>query len=140
MLIAGIAPGAGALRDELASEFHVDVASTFDQAMSLMKTASPSVLIVGYHFDQFRPYRLIQYVTAEYPQTPIILVRAMPLVMPHEDDGAIRDAYLAMGISEYLVLDTEDRSSLSTRLRAAIAAVLGARGRPSLPEGRSARP
>lgn len=126
MLIAGIAPAAADLRDILSTRFSVDIATTLEAAQRLLETGSPyDVLVVGYHFDGFRPYRLIQSVAADHPEIRIVLVRAMPLALPHEDDGAIREAYQAMGVSEYLVLDTDDRQTVQARLVAAIAALLG---------------
>jgi len=123
VLLAGIAPAVFEMRDMLAGEFCVEVATTLDEALRVVEAVSPQVLIVGYHFDQFRPYRLIQQVAADHPDTRIVLVRAISLAMPHEDDEAIREAYGAMGVSEYLVLASAHGASIRDELCAAITGI-----------------
>ncbi len=78
-------------------------APTFEQALALAREKKPHVCIVGYHFDEGRPYRLIHQLRGELGEhVPILLIRALPLVTPDRDEQEINDSYRSIGANEYL--------------------------------------
>jgi len=110
----------------LGDEFAVSLASTWDEALRSLQSDEPQVAIIGYHFDDVRPYRLLQTIRDEgdASRVAVILVRALP-VLPHEaDEKQIEESYRQLGVDAYLVLDKSARgqhfSEVSKRLRAAV--------------------
>ena len=80
-------------------------AATFEQAIDLARERKPHVCIVGYHFDEARPYRLINRLRGELgEEVPILLIRALPLTTPDRDEEQIGDSYRNIGADEYLPL------------------------------------
>ena len=110
----------------LGDEFAVTRASTWDEAVQSLQADQPQVAVVGYHFDDLRPYRLVQAIRAagDGGRVPVVLVRALPVLPHHTDEKEIEESYRQLGVDAYLVLDKaargDDFAEVSTRLRAAI--------------------
>jgi PleD family two-component response regulator len=110
----------------LGDEFAVSRASTCDEALRSLESDQPQVAVVGYHFDDLRPYRLVQAIRAadERDRLPVVLVRALPVLPHHTDEQEIEESYRQLGVDTYLVLDKaargDDFAEVSRRLRAAI--------------------
>lgn len=85
-------------------------AHTFDDAVQIAREKTPHLFLVGYHFDEGRPYRLIQHLRSEHGnKVPIILIRALPLPQPERDEAQIKDSYRSLGANDYLPLYDEAR-------------------------------
>jgi PleD family two-component response regulator len=110
----------------LGDEFVVNRASTWQEALRCLETGQPQIAVIGYHFDDLRPYRLVQAIRAadERGRVPVILVRALPVLPDHTDEKEIEESYRQLGVDTYLVLDKaargDDFAEVSKRLRAAI--------------------
>lgn len=105
VLVAAL-PSTGAwIRDALAAQADVGFAESLESAMSAFRAQRPDLVIVGYHFDHARPYRMIQAVREDSAAVPILLVRALPLDLRDARDAQIRESYAELGASQYLVLD-----------------------------------
>ena len=110
----------------LGEEFAVSRASTWEQAVRCLETSQPQVAVIGYHFDDLRPYRLVQAIRAadERGRVPVVFVRALPVLPDHADEKEIEESYRQLGVDSYLVLDKaargDDFADVSQRLRAAI--------------------
>lgn len=119
------------LRDALGEDAVVVVADTHDAAARSLETEQPDLVIVGYHFDGTRPYRLVQHVREHEPGMPILLLRSRPLLTGSPLDGEVRASYLELGADEYLALPDEDDSADAAQarvlLRSAVRALLAAR-------------
>ena len=88
-----------------AKELEVLHAYGFEEALTLARERKPHLCIVGYHFDEARPYRLIQQLRAELDETvPIFLIRALSMGEHAADDAHIKESYRALGVNEYLAL------------------------------------
>ena len=105
ILLAATPAAAAPLRQALAATADVHFADAPETALEAFRSRSPDLLVVGYHFDHARPYRLVRAVRELDPQVPILLVRALPLSGVDSRDAQIRDAYNALGVDQYLVLD-----------------------------------
>lgn len=104
-LVAAL-PSTGAwIREALSPQAEVGFAGDLDSAMSAFRSRRPDLVIVGYHFDQARPHRMIQAVREEDAAVPILLVRALPLDRRDARDAQIRESYVELGANQYLVVD-----------------------------------
>jgi PleD family two-component response regulator len=110
----------------LGEEFEISRASTSDDAERLVEQSRPDVVIVGYHFDGARPYRLLQNLRdgARAVRVAALLVRALPVLPQAMEEKGIEDTYRQMGADGYLVLDKGARGDafkeVSERLRSAV--------------------
>jgi PleD family two-component response regulator len=110
----------------LGDEFAISGASTWDEALRCLETNPPQVAVIGYHFDDLRPYRLVQAIreVGERDRVPVVLVRALPVLPDHADEKEIEESYRQLGVDAYLVLDKgargDDFVDVAKRLRAAI--------------------
>ena len=110
----------------LGEDFLLTHATTVDEAERLLGEYDPDVVVVGYHFDNLRPYRLLQ--TLKDDDRPMrvaaLLVRALPVLPQATDEKRIEDSYRQMGADAYLVLDKAARgeafTEVSERLRGAV--------------------
>jgi len=86
-------------------ELEVLHAYDFDEALALAREQQPDLCIVGYHFDEARPYRLIKQLRDELgDKVPIFLIRALGQANDAPDEQNIKESYRALGASEYLAL------------------------------------
>lgn len=119
----------GELAGSLADVEHV-AAETFEEAVRLLQREQPAVVLVGYYFDDSRPYRFIKHVRAEprHARTPILLVRALPIPLGTASEADIREAYAQLGVREFFNLHEEAQrlgaEAARERLREAVAAAL----------------
>jgi PleD family two-component response regulator len=81
-------------------------AHTFDEAVRAAETTSPDVYLVGHHFDDMRPYRLIKFLRSKpwAASTPIVVVRVLPLQEPANDEEEIKRSYVNLGADDYVSL------------------------------------
>ncbi|HZQ74695.1 MAG TPA: hypothetical protein VFB08_17395 [Burkholderiales bacterium] len=79
-------------------------AATHDEALQRCRERRPDALLVGYHFDELRPYRLIREVRSQpfADGVRVVLVRALALHLDPRDEGAIRSAYREIGADEFI--------------------------------------
>jgi len=81
-------------------------AETWEEALTHMSERSFDLIIVGYHFDTMRPYRLIAYIAREVSNPPpVVVVRGLPVHSFQQDDAQIALAYRGLGAAEYIPLD-----------------------------------
>lgn len=86
-------------------ELEVLHAYDFDEALALAREQKPDLCLVGYHFDEARPYRLIQQLRADLgDKTPILLIRALGADHNQPDEQSIMESYQAFGVNAYLAL------------------------------------
>lgn len=80
-------------------------ANTFDEAVRVAETMSPDMYLVGHHFDDMRPQRLIKFLKSKpwAASTPIVVVRVLPLREPANDEE-IRRSYITLGADDYVIL------------------------------------
>jgi PleD family two-component response regulator len=105
---------AAALKDGVV----IIAAESWGEAVSAFHEEAPDAIVVSYHFDQLRPFRLIQYVRAQGGHVPIILVRALALHLRAENEADIRDAYKELGVDEFVSLyDEEQRHGREAALK-----------------------
>jgi hypothetical protein len=72
----------------------------------LLRRRRADALLVGYHFDELRPYVLIRQVR-ENPRTariPVFLVRLLPSHLDRTSGAELREAYRNLGVDEFLEL------------------------------------
>ena len=79
---------------------------TYDKAVQQLRDEPPGLVIVTYHVDELRPYRLIQHIRTEGKgiDTPVILVRVLPFQLSRKDEHDIRSAYKSFGVDEFVDL------------------------------------
>ena len=129
VLIADLPVVASALRQTLPLD-HVEVleAHTFDEATQVAERRHPRICIIGYHFNEMRPYRLVQHVRGMEWATgaDILVIRALPLRLPASEEESLRKAYMSIGADDYLTLynDSDHRQQLDP-LRLAVQKRLG---------------
>jgi PleD family two-component response regulator len=111
ILIADTNKAMTELRDALGgNEIEVLHASSFDDAMKKAEASQPDLYMVGYHFDEARPYRLVTQLRSEpwAAKKPILVIRALALyVLEGESEDALRESYQALGASDYLPLHSD---------------------------------
>ncbi len=107
VLIADTELGAPLLAKLLGDPFDTRTQTTWDGAVRLLQEQKPSIVVVGYHFDETRPYRLIRYVheQAATRELPVLLVRGIAVEQGPYADEEIRQSYRRLGASAYLALD-----------------------------------
>ena len=66
--------------------------------------AQLDLILVCYVFDDLHPYRFINRVRNESPQTqtPLILIRALPVPLGESQEWEIRHAYKTIGVNEFV--------------------------------------
>lgn len=110
----------------LGDEFTVIPATTCEEALRSLQADEPDVAIIGYHFDDQRPYRLLQSIrdAGDAARMGVILVRALPVLPHRRDESEIEESYRQLGVDAYLVLDKtargEDFDAVSKRLRTTV--------------------
>jgi hypothetical protein len=81
-------------------------ARTLDEAMRSLHAEEPHLIVVGYHFDELRPFRFIQYARAHLAgsHVPIMLVRALPMHLGATTESQLREAYGGLGVDLFFNL------------------------------------
>ena len=91
---------AGALRD-----LHAEVrpGRTTAEAESHLATKL-DLILVCYVFDELHPYRFIRRIKVgrANSETPLILVRALPVPLGESQEGEIRQAYESIGVDAFI--------------------------------------
>ncbi len=80
VLLADLPQVIAEFADALTPLIQVTPAATFAEAASQLQASAVDAAIVGYHFDNHRPYRLLDYIRNESrkPYLPLLVVRALP--------------------------------------------------------------
>lgn len=90
------------------------------------------LIVVCYVFDDVRPYRFINRIRNESPhtQTPVILVRALPVPLGESQEWEIRQAYKSIGVDEFLnysqLLQEKGTAEANHALRKCVSGLLSA--------------
>ena len=101
--------GAAEVRDLFADHLDFVTASTFEDAVQAFQARHPDLVIIGYHFDELRPYRFAEYVRSRRGATelPIVLVRILPSRMGRSTEEEVREAYRAIGVQDFFSIPDE---------------------------------
>lgn len=113
VLVAAV-PNAARTIGRALGDLRYTTAHTFDQAVRQLGQEPPDLVLVGYHFDELMPFRLIHYIREESRSSvPIVLVRTLPLLLGQTSAEQIRTAYKAFGVEEFVSL-YDDQQLLGT--------------------------
>lgn len=124
VLVAALPGTAAWIRGAIDRDAEVSVADRFDTALRAFAEQRPDAVIVGYHFDEARPYRLIQAIRAGDRAVPLLMVRALPLGPGGSRDRQIRDSYAELGVNEYVVVDEKSAGREDAANRLVLAAAV----------------
>ncbi len=104
--------------EALFPDLDVNGAETLEAAIGAIEFRRPDLILVAYHFDGLRPFRLIQHVRGDdaLAQVPILLVRVTPIGLGTTKDSELAEAYSELGVDEFFDLAAERE-----RLGAAVA-------------------
>ncbi len=91
----------------LGEAFETRRATTWDEAVGALEEKPPQVVVIGYHFDETRPYRFIRHVREQAATRglPVLLVRGIAVEQGPYADEEIRQSYRSLGANAYLALD-----------------------------------
>ena len=66
----------------------------------------PDMYLIGHHFDDMRPHRLISFLRSKpwAVSTPIVVEIALPLTRPAIDEEQLRRSYIRLGANGYVSL------------------------------------
>ena len=89
--------------------FDVRVAETYDGALAALEASAPDAIVLAYHFDQLRPFRLIQHVRGHemLAEVPIIMVRVMSIDLGASNDSQLEQSYRDLGVDDFVNLRQE---------------------------------
>lgn len=94
-----------AIKRLLQNHFRVVEASEYEAAVHAIREEAPNLVIVGYHFDELRPYRLIQHIRKDLANPPpILMVQALPVERGKTEDSDVREAYNTLGVRQFVAL------------------------------------
>jgi hypothetical protein len=85
------------------------IAHTYEDSVRLFDAEQPRAVMVGYHFDLGRPYRLVRYVRskASAHEVPIVLVRLRSAEMGSSTEEQVREAYEGLGVQRFFSVPDE---------------------------------
>ena len=117
VLLADTPAGLRELAPVIDGAARVLTAETYEQAMQRCMDDRPDAVLVGYHFDEVRPYRLIQELKEQAcaKGIPVILVRALALASSGDESDEIRAGYRELGADDFIDFFAE-RKSLGKKL------------------------
>lgn len=145
ILVAAAPAAIPNLREALGPHVEMVPAVTLEEALLAFREETPRLVVVGYHFDALRPFRIIRRVRAEASgaRVPIVLVRSLPLYLGAGQEAELRRGYEQLGVNEFFNLcDEMERTghdAALARLRTVLLghlprrAVVRDQGRPSEP-------
>jgi CheY-like chemotaxis protein len=84
--------------------FGVLKATTWHDALRLIEQMKPHVVVVGYHFDEMRADRLIQFLRDAPRRIGIVVVRGLPAGATDFNEEAVAESYRQLGADAYLPL------------------------------------
>ncbi len=107
VLIVDTDRGAPLLAKLLGDGFDIAAATTWDDAVRLLQEGLPQIVLVGYHFDQTRPYRFIGHLREQRPsaELPVLLVRGTAVQHGPYMDELVQQSYRSFGANAYLAVD-----------------------------------
>ena len=120
VLVAARGVATRELRAVLEDSVEVIEAGTLEEAVSRYQQEDPDLVVLGYHFDELRPYRFVRHVREDRrrPGRPIVLVQVLPLHFGRTEEAQIGEAYHALGVDEFLDLSAEAERAGPTAARA----------------------
>ncbi len=109
VLVAASGIATDELRSALEDAVEVIQAGTLEEAVARFRDDDPDLVVLGYHFDELRPYRFVRHVREDErrPARPIVLVQVLPLHLGRTEEAQIGEAYHALGVDEFLDLSAE---------------------------------
>ncbi len=107
ILVADTARALPLMAKLLGEDSHIVKAPTYAQAVRCLRKKAFDAVVLGYHFDDMRPDRLLRYIRGEpaLRGKPVVLVRGLPFLHVGLDDEELRAAYTEIGADAYLPLD-----------------------------------
>ncbi len=101
----------------LGDRFDTSTASTWDDAVRLLRERLPQIVLVGYHFDETRPYRFIGHLRerAQSAELPVLLVRGIAVQQGPYIDKLVGESYRSFGASAYLAVDKSLKGMAAVR-------------------------
>ncbi len=130
VLIVDTDHGAPLLSRLLGAAFETSCATTWDDALRSLREKPPQVVLVGYHFDEARPYHFIGRLRddALARDLPVLLVRGLAVQQGPYIDREIRESYRKFGADDYLAIDKGSAATVDAedaeRLRNLVRALL----------------
>lgn len=109
ILVAGTGATVHGLQAAVAGEVRLVAVHTLEEAMQLLHAEEPHLVVVGYHFDELRPFRFIQYAREQLGDSgvPIMLVRALPVHLGATTEAELRESYHRLGVHYFFNLFDE---------------------------------
>jgi PleD family two-component response regulator len=106
VLVAATPQSSKEIDQALRGLVHFEITNTWEDATSHLDAGRFDLVIVGYHFDELRPFRFIQYVKsdARHRNIPVLLIHALPFHLGAFDAKSVRDAYVALGAVDVISL------------------------------------
>ena len=103
VLVAAPPTGAQEVLASLSNDAHCDVAESFEHAARQLDRDKYDALVVGYYFDDARPFRIVTYARSRFAgAVPVILMRALALPLGNKDESEIRAAYRELGADDFI--------------------------------------
>lgn len=112
VLIADMKVGSSAVGRVFDGAARVVTAESNEEAERLFFATRPDAVLIGYHFDGLRPYRLIRSLRDSElgAHVPIVLVRALNLDLAVDSVHQVRSAYRQMGADDFICLLAEQQT------------------------------
>lgn len=103
MLVAAGHKTAAELRQLFGEGVTVLAAYTYEDGARLFDREHPQVVMVGYHFDLGRPYRLVRHVRGKATprEVPIVLVRLRSSDTGTTTEEQVREGYESLGVQAF---------------------------------------
>ncbi len=127
VLIVDTPYAASLVRKLLDPGFETACATSWADAVRSLEEKRPEIVLLGYHFDETRPYRFLQHLRND-PLTrhiPVLIVRGVAVQQGPYMDEEIRESYKDLGADAYVAIDksaadataSSDRERLDTIVR-----------------------
>lgn len=107
VLIVDTPYAAPLVRKLLDTGFETTCATSWAEAVRSLEEKRPEIALLGYHFDETRPYRFIQHLRND-PLTkhiPVLLVRGTGVQQGPYVDEEIGESYKDLGANGYVAID-----------------------------------
>ena len=115
LLIAASPGGAREIVAALRDQVQFVLVTTFEEASAALNASEFGLIVVGYYFDDAKPFRFIGQARSLYAATPIWLVRALPLPLGESSETDIRRAYSNLGVTRFFNFHSDQASAEERR-------------------------
>jgi len=104
IVIAAPTPVTRELSHAIRDDADVMGAQTLEEAIALLDSNQPDLVVVCYAFDEMRPFRLFAYIRhdLQWDDLPMVLVRALPVPLGATQEKEIRESYRTLGVAEFV--------------------------------------